>query len=304
MRISKLIGIITFAFSCIAFAFGQEEFTFKLYMESLANGKKDTLELGASPNGLTGCDYDSALCPPVLYPFNDTMSHIGAFAVTGEPRYFDYEYNGNNFDTNYDPPLECPIFLKKRIVPLDYDMVVVCPASAFPIRLSWDSVLLSNPAIASPVLTDMRPALRWDIIDIGCNYKEWMTEKSSFTIGGYGWGWSGVPALTSIYDSAGNRHRYQYFFIRLGTDRYASNENKKESAKTIALIPNPASESFCFYSETPLQEWRIFNSTGQIVSAGTSAETEINCKSWPKGLYVFEGITSTQQRHHVKLIKK
>ena len=184
MRISKLIGIITFAFSCIAFAFGQEEFTFKLYMESLANGKKDTLELGASPNGLTGCDYDSALCPPVLYPFNDTMSHIGAFAVTGEPRYFDYEYNGNNFDTNYDPPLECPVFLKKRIVPLRYDMVIVFPASAVPIRLSWDSVLLSDPAVASPVLTDFRPSLRWDVIGIGSNYKEWMSECSSFTIGG------------------------------------------------------------------------------------------------------------------------
>ena len=131
MKISKLIGTITFAFSSIAFAFCQEEFTFKLYMESLANGKMDTLELGASPNGCMGCDYDSSLCSPVFYPFDDTIAHIGAFAVTGEPRYFDYENNGNNFDTNYDPPLECPIFLKKRIVPLDYDMVVVDELSSF-----------------------------------------------------------------------------------------------------------------------------------------------------------------------------
>ncbi|MBO8433386.1 MAG: T9SS type A sorting domain-containing protein [Bacteroidetes bacterium] len=305
MKNKILIGTIAaLVLSFLDFVSGQESFSFKLYMESLANGKKDTLELGISPNGCTGCDYDSSLCSPVFYPFDDTIAHIGAFAVTGEPQYFDYEYNGNNFDTNYDPPLECPVFLKKRIVPLRYDMVIVFPASAVPIRLSWDSVLLSDPTVASPVLTDLRPSLRWDIIDIGSNYKEWMSECSSFTIGGYGWGWSGVPALTSIYDSAGNRHRYQYCFIQLGLDRTATNEIEKECPNVIKIIPNPVTESFTFYSDMTLQTWRVFNIAGQIIASGAGSQSQVDCHGWNKGLYIFEGISPQMQKYHVKFIKR
>ena len=50
MKTKILSGtILALAFSALHFASGQEEFSFKLYMESLANGKKDTLELGFSP---------------------------------------------------------------------------------------------------------------------------------------------------------------------------------------------------------------------------------------------------------------
>ena len=39
------VTILALALSSLHFASGQESFSFKLYMESLANGKKDTLEL-------------------------------------------------------------------------------------------------------------------------------------------------------------------------------------------------------------------------------------------------------------------
>ena len=45
MKPRNPIGAMVLALSFVTGASGQEQFSFKLYLESLANGKKDTLEL-------------------------------------------------------------------------------------------------------------------------------------------------------------------------------------------------------------------------------------------------------------------
>ena len=83
MRTKIITGtILALALSSLHFASGQEaEFSFKLYMESLANGKKDTLELGISPDGHIGCDYQNVDADVVFDPFLDQQTHIGAFVT-------------------------------------------------------------------------------------------------------------------------------------------------------------------------------------------------------------------------------
>ena len=305
MKISKLIGTITFAFSSIAFAFCQEEFTFKLYMESLANGKMDTLELGASPNGLTGCQYLPATCTPVFYPFNDTLNHIGAFAVTGEPWNFAQEDPNS---PNSTLPLECPVFLKSKITPLAYDIPIVVPASATPVVVRWDSVLLSNPYVATPLMTDWQPQYRWDIGGgyIGGQYRLWMNECSSWIIQELDSSqahWGHQALYVNIPDSANNPHRYLAFFICLGYDRTFSNESNEKTTQTINILPNPVSESFSWQSDTPIKEWEIHNTSGQLILNGTNQQNQIHCQRWPNGLYFFAWKDSHGNHGVQKIIK-
>lgn len=61
MKSKQTIIAAILALSFAASVSGQEEFRFKLYLESLSNGKKDTLDLVFSEQGYrnTQCEYDS-----------------------------------------------------------------------------------------------------------------------------------------------------------------------------------------------------------------------------------------------------
>lgn len=295
-----------------------EEFRFKLYMESLSTGKKDTLEFGVGPNGYGwggnywsgwyDCEYDTALCPVYTDPFFDTVEHIGAFIVPGTDGYRDH------YDTLR---VLCPFYAKKRIGLLGSsiagrqgtDMVAVFPASEQPVKINWDRMALQNPIIKTPVLTTFESGLRYDVIASS----QWtpimviMSDQSECVVG-YDTtrkanDRDSLAMLAYIQDSLGGEHPYVYFFVLTGQNRNVGlNPNTKPSP--VSIQPNPVKEHFSIYSDIGLQDWRIYSISGKLILSGEGDVTEINCNGLVSGIYVFHWKDRHNETGYVKFIKE
>ena len=317
MKTKILLGtILALALSSLHVASGQEaESSFKLYMESLANGKKDTLELGVSPNGLDGsdCDYDSLLCGPSYYPFADTNQHIGAFAIQDLYTWF-YQLCPN------------PVFVKRWIARTpDYPGTMnsmIVPLSALPVRIHWDSTLFQSSPMEIPALTDWNYGGYPDA-GIG-TVKADMSECSEvclMTISQYlafidSIGPRNIPdqyryvsegdgdtsdLYIQIPDSMGSEHVYRYFSI---VYNYRSDNEEQSLAQAVRIQPNPASEFFSWHSEIPIASWTIHDISGKTILQGSGNQTRIDCQNWPAGLYIFEWLSNTGQSEKNKFIKQ
>ena len=302
--------------SALGLTYGQEEFSFKLYMESLANGKKDTLELGIS---LNGCTYypltpDSVLQNPVYNPFADTVN-IGAYVLTRYP-------SGNHGDSyiRTNPP-----YVKKYTGLRNTDMYIIVPCQALPVKLTWDSVHLSSEAAKSPLITDWAAGGRPDAPTPGLSFNGYMDRMSGMTIyslwqlvqGGrdflheIGYPYFYMPHLgdsirmhVAIEDSTGKDHIYKLFFISLGYDATIGTEEDTEASSPVAIFPNPVSSILNIRSHSPLQEWRIYDISGRLIAQGSDDHAEVNCQGWPDGLY-FLSWKDIQGNHGIqKIIKR
>ncbi len=285
-----------------------EEFRFKLYMESLANGKKDTLELGVGPDGYGwggnepwgvwhDCQYDSTLCPVYTEPFFDTVEHIGAFVVPGTDAFREHT------DTLR---VLCPFYAKKRIGLLGVDMVVVLPASARPVKVSWDRELMQSPIVETPILTTFEHRARWDRDASSLStLKVIMSDKHECEVGkAHGISrYDSVAALAYIKDSMGGEHPYVQFFILTGQDRHAAVEDKLASS-AVEAWPNPVREKFQIRNSVALREWQVYSVTGKRMGTGVRTDTEIDCAAWPSGIYVLYWKAKDGQNGVVKLVKE
>ena len=318
MKTKILSGtILALALSALHFANGQEaEFSFKLYMESLANGKKDTLELGIS---LNGCTYypltpDSVLQNPVYNPFADTVN-IGAYVLTRYPS----ENHGDSY-IRTNPP-----YVKKYTGLRNTDMYIIVPCQALPVKLTWDSVHLSSEAAKSPLITDWAAGGRPDAPTPGLSFNGYMDRMSGMTIyslwqlvqGGrdflheIGYPYFYMPHLgdsirmhVAIEDSTGKDHIYKLFFISLGYDATIGTEETIEASSPVAIFPNPVSSTLNIRSCFPLQDWKIYDISGRLIAQGSDDHAEVNCQGWPDGLY-FLSWKDIQGNHGIqKIIKR
>ena len=310
MRTKLIPGtILALALSSLHFASGQEaEFSFKLYMESLANGKKDTLELGISPDGHIGCDYQNVDADVVFDPFLDQQTHIGAFVTP------DRQWNEERFQ--YIP--NCMVFFKKGINADQgswvggaiYDIFLLVPYNSLPVILRWD-----RNQIQSPVgITDRNMSEEWTVKSPApkryTGFYLAMNEYDSLILNPVpdtteGWLYFKMPDSiyyqTFITDSNGIDHGFRNLYL----DIIAKTSNEERPTSTqVRLFPNPASESFFWHSSLPLQEWNVFDASGSLILKGDTEQNEINCQSWPSGLYIFEWISNTGQSGKNKFIKQ
>lgn len=309
MKPKHLLPFLATGIACCSLHSIEAQDLLPVYFESLSNGKKDTLWIGYSADAPTGCSYDSTLCNPVFYPFPDTAFHVGAFAVTGDPQIFDYDYSALSWEEERNPPLECPVFLKKRVVPLGHDIPVVLPAAAAPVRVSWDSALFAMPAIQMPLITDYILSRRWDMIDReGCSYKFWMTDRSSFIVDEMDSARAqileGSALSTNVEDSAGNPHRYLAFFVCLGYDEYSGNEMSENRAKaTVRVFPNPVLSRLSWQSPFRLEWWRISDVSGKVLLQGGNEQVVIEAGAWKPGLYLFDYAGENGEKGCIKFLK-
>lgn len=308
MKNKILIGTIAaLVLSLLGFVSGQESFSFKLYMESLANGKKDTLELGIAPDGYIGCDYENVDADVVFDPFLDQQTHIGAFVTP------DRQWNEERFQ--YIP--NCMVFYKKGINtdqgsseygPL-YDVCIPVPSNSLPAVLRWDKTQIP----CHTLLEDKKLMDGWmksDVHKTHYGITVLMQKTDSFVLNPLPDSSSGnfsykmpdsIFYQTFITDSAGNDHGFRNLYINFHTS--AANENAI-TPQRVQIIPNPVSESFYWQSDIPLEEWKIYDISGRKMLQGDASQPSINCHEWPDGLYVFEGITPSKKHYHVKFIKK
>ena len=306
MKAKYILAIFCGMLFCEAFLSAQtEEFRFKLYLESLSSGKKDTLELGVGPNGYAvhDCRYDSNLCPVYTSPFFDTAEHIGAFVVPAVKK----PYSGEKFR------VECPIYGKKRIGLLKSDLVVIFPAKEQPVKVSWDMRLLQDPIIKTPIMTNIDEGGRFD-----CHWRLpillFMSEEDTCLIDysiGEEW-FDSVSLYTYITDSAGREHPYIHFYVLPGWDRKLSDlgddwglalENSNQQF-SVSVSPNPIHNRFKINSDVALKEWRIHSVSGKLILSGKGNDTEIDCQGWASGIYVFRWESKNHETGVGKLIKK
>ena len=306
MKAKYILAVFCGMLLCEALSAQTEEFRFKLYLESLSSGKKDTLELGVGPNGIVGCDYDSTLCTVYTEPFFDTVEHIGAFIV-------DDEYYGN-WDAHYNwwhdqgdtIRVNCPMYLKKRIGKLGYDMVIIYPLSELPIVFRWDQSLLQAPMVQRPVFTNWCSGGRY-CVGQGVKWRPlgtYMHSASYCELYGYdipGTRGDSITYLTYIQDSSGKEHIYMHMFVCLGD--WTLNEQIEEAESYVKVFPNPAKEKFVWKSEIPIKYWQVFSSTGRIMQEGNGQKQEVDCFCWKSGIYYWRGITMEDRLFIVKFIK-
>ena len=290
MKLKTLLSGTAFALLSLSLIRGQESFSFKLYMESLANGKKDTLELGIAPDGYIGCDYENVDADVVFDPFLDQQTHIGAFVTP------DRQWNEERFQ--YIP--NCMVFYKKGINtdqgsseygPL-YDVCILVPSNSLPAVLRWDKTQIP----CHTLLEDKKLMDGWmksDVPKTHYGITVLMHKTDSFVLyplpdsssGNFSYKMpDSIFYQTFITDSAGNDHGFRNLYIDFHTS--AANENIITSQR-VQIIPNPVSESFYWQSDTPIKEWEIRNTCGQLILNGANQQNQIHCQGWPNGLYFF-----------------
>ncbi|MCM1531011.1 MAG: T9SS type A sorting domain-containing protein [Bacteroides sp.] len=284
-----------------------EEFRFKLYLESLSSGKKDTLELGVGPNGYGwggrswngwhDCLYDSLLCPVYAEPFFDTVNHVGAFVVPGTDGYRYHE------DTLR---VLCPFYAKKRIGILAEDMVVVFPIAEQPVKVSWDKTLLQSLILKTPVLTTFEAGSRYDVLHPGY----WTPIRVDMSVSqdcevGYAFEGNACDSIEKcayIRDSLGTEHPYIYFFILTGQDLSASATPGQLDGK-IFITPNPVQRNFRINGVESLKKWQLFSLSGTILKEGHDEEY-VDIHDYPSGIYIFRWENKSNKAGLIKLIKR
>ena len=303
MKSKYILAVSCGMLLCEAFLSAQtEEFRFKLYLESLSSGKKDTLELGVGPNGIVGCDYDSTLCTIYTDPFFDTVDHIGAFIVPE----LDYAAAYSMCGMDWDPlGVRCAMYSKKRIGRKGIELPIVFPASAQPVKVSWDCHQMKNSIVKIPLLVKLGPRLYSDFF--GQLKPEMlhldMREDASCIIAYQEKPMNYIDSTLSfiyIEDSSGTNRIYHFFSIVLGYQT-ASSETVNENI-AISLFPNPAKERFVWESEIPIKHWQVFSQNGKIVVEGNGQEQDVKCFYWKNGIYYWRGIAA-DRIFIVKLIK-
>lgn len=304
MKAKYILAIFCGMFLCEALSAQTEEFRFKLYMESLSSGKKDTLELGVGPNGIVGCDYDSTLCTVYTEPFFDTVEHIGAFIVPE----LDYDAAYSMCGIDWKPlGVRCSMYSKKRIGRNSIELPIVFPASAQPVKVCWECRQMKNPIVKMPLLVKLGPRLYGDFF--GQLKPEMlhldMREDSSCIIAYQEKTMNYIDSTLSfiyIEDSSETNHIYHFFSIVLGYQT-ASSETFNENI-AISLFPNPAKERFVWKSEIPIKHWQIFSQNGGIVIEGNGNQQEIDCRNWASGVYVFRWESKNHETGFVKIVKE
>lgn len=280
-----------------------EELRFKLYLESLSNGKKDTLELGVGPNGLAGCVYDSALGLVYAEPFFDTVEHIGAFVVPE----LDYDAAYSMCAMDWQPlGVRCSMYSKKRIGRSSVELPVVFPASAQPVKVSWECRRMGNYGGNVPVLVKLGPRVRGDFF--GKLRPEMlhldMRKDSSCVIAYQEEPMSSIDSTLSyiyIEDSLGAYHIYHFFSV-IFENQTASAEMSEESGG-LSLFPNPAREKFFWKSEIPIRRWQVFSQSGRMMAEGDGQKQEIDCNRWADGIYYWRGVAMDDRTFVVKFMK-
>lgn len=312
MKVKYILTIFCGMLLCEALSAQTEEFRFKLYMESLSSGKKDTLELGVGPNGykVHDCRYDSTLCPVYTSPFFDTAEHIGAFLVPGvkDPR---HSFQDDKFR------VECPIYAKKRIGLLGSDLVIVFPAKEQPVKVSWDMQQLQSSIVETPILTNIDEGGRFDCFGRLPILLLFMSEKDTCLIDYFieeEW-FDSVSLYTYITDSAGGEHPYIHFYILPGWDRRwvfgddddwwnrISIEDDIKRQVPVLVSPNPIHDRFKIDSDIALKEWRVYSVSGKLILSGRGNDMEIDCQNWASGIYVFRWENKNHETGFIKIIK-
>ncbi len=303
MKTKILSGtILALAFSALHFASGQEEFSFKLYMESLANGKKDTLELGFSPNGYESYDYgyDSTCETPAIDFRADTLHHTGAFIIPGVEHF------------GLCKPTDAVCF-KGRTAAWNADLCIILPEKALPVQLTWDSALFKNqwimlsersmgcwpdyfpfPALTELWMQESGSCLlesKWDILD--------EAEREQFYL------FFPTDAYYHEYhpDSAGMFDIYQKFYI-WGRNTVGIESQTNQGKMALTILQNPVQDILAWKNPSDILDWKIFDLSGRLIRQGNDSQNRVDCHDWPAGLY-FLSWKDIQGNHGIqKIIKR
>ena len=301
MKLKTLLSGTAFALLSLSLIRGQESFSFKLYMESLANGKKDTLSLGFSANGHDWNDYgfDSTRETPISDFLADTLNRIGAFILPGE--------GGFGFLEPSDV-----LFFKERTAKWNANLTIIVPNPALPVRLTWDSSLFLGKWA---LLTDLNPGGWPDSYpSLSEPIEIWMDKSSSGLLESK---WTNddndreyyhVFFPTEAYyheyhpDSAGMFYVYHKLYVWMKES--ASNNPQTELEGKVVFRQNPVEDILQWTSPLPLRLWKVYDIFGRIIAQGNDSQTQIDCHDWPAGLYFFEWKYTNGTHGIEKLIKR
>lgn len=308
---------LSFLFSSILLSpVSAQEVIIPLYLESLANGKTDTLVVGITPGGYIGCDYQNVDAEPVFDPFPDKEDHIGAYVTPGR--------TWNQPEWCYTP--DCMVFYKrgvnKNIQGLFlYDVHFIVPTEALPVIFRWNRSLLpcrtvlndrdeAESWIEPPVPPENSKAyygtdIRMDQVDICVFYPLPPVINDSSPL----WRPSlhvGIPDSiyyqTFVFDSLGERHGYRNFYVSI--DLRVDNQALQEGSTGIRILSNPVKDVLKWESSSPLESWRVLDVSGRVVGNGGGDCRILDVSSLPPGLYLFSGLARNGRTETVKFVKR
>lgn len=297
MRTKIITGtILALALSSLHFASGQE-LHLTLFMESLVNGKTDTVHAGVSLNGFTGCDFDPLSTLPYYEPVADTSQRLGAFIVPAYRR---------DPATGKKTPV-CNVFFKEWIgmskSSSDFfflpDLLIVMPSWYLPVKVTWaqdsnTSVMLCDEDFQNPLDKSFMLNTRNDtmlIIEPLIEEHPHYPEPDS------------LRYQTFVTDTYGNEYAYHNLFLYF-PEPAATDESVIAQQTAVQIIPNPATDRFACQCMFPIQKWEVYDISGKIIRTGNGGQNNIYCQDWENGVYIFRWESATGQFGHVKFIKK
>lgn len=77
-----------------------------------------------------------------------------------------------------------------------------------------------------------------------------------------------------------------------------------KAVQPVSIFPNPIRDRFKINSDIELNEWQVYSVSGKLILSGRGADTEINCRDWAAGIYVFRWTTGNNETGFLKIIKE
>lgn len=77
-----------------------------------------------------------------------------------------------------------------------------------------------------------------------------------------------------------------------------------KAVQQVSISPNPIRDRFKICSDITLKEWREYSVSGKLILSGSGKDTEIDCRGWASGVYVFRWTTGNNETGFLKIIKE
>lgn len=166
---------------------------------------------------------------------------------------------------------------------------------------------VDNPPLDNPPLPGMVWALESEYGQYILNYESaWIEADTKLVVDGIEYSLNDSVEISgrSVAKQDINENTYKELKIKSMKKITDAGIDCPNSHTHLLISPNPASETFAYQSKTPIKNWIVRNISGQLILQGDANQTEIDCQSWPAGLYIFEWETAGGQKGRTKIVKR
>ncbi len=263
-----------------------QEFSFKMYFQDSA-GHQDTLTLGYDVNGTDGIDPQFGEVNIIDVPLNRNLD----VRISDEwSRRYDGQVGTWHTKTQIVQKRECGLLFPVNNIDIF--------TNHWPVTISWDSSLFTNPCLEASLFTSVMPYGWWDTGGFLCLLP--LQDTYSFL--------PNEDVFSEYYGYVNsNNDTINVFWQTLGDSALIMSSKFKDKAPLvkITLFPNPANTLINFRTETDdnILSGQIISARGEIIQE-FGRQTYANVSNIKPGVYVLKLFLETGKTATTRFIVK